>query len=395
MKHHQRSQETLSVHAGKDDRSIGVVNAIEPSSAFHYFDEQTQLYPRYFNTPNQRIVAEQLAQLEGAEASLVFASGMAAISTTLLSLLAPGDHIVLQEALYGGTDALVRREFDALGIEYTFTDCNERELLAATKPNTKVIYAETPANPLLEIVDLQALAEGARRKQIITVVDNTFATPICQTPIRSGIDIVLHSGTKYLSGHSDLSFGAACTSELLYKRILDKAVLHGGNVNALTCYLIERSIKTLAVRVQRQCENATQIAHALSEMDSVEKVYYPGLKRHPGYEIAASQMSQFGGMLSFTLAEGLSSQDFLQALELITPAMSLGGVESTVTVPALTSHKAMPDEQRRELGIHEGLVRLSVGIENVSELLADITQAIDRTRSGSVPKRRVQVFDAL
>ncbi|MEM8735088.1 MAG: aminotransferase class I/II-fold pyridoxal phosphate-dependent enzyme [Planctomycetota bacterium] len=385
--------QTLAVHAGKQQNSIGVVTPIEPTSAFHYFEEPEQLYPRYFNTPNQKIVAQQVADLEGAEAGMVFSSGMAAISTTLLSFLSAGDHVVLQKALYGGTHAFVSKAFAGSGIEYTLADNDAESILTATQPNTKVIYVETPANPLLEVIDLRRLGSFSKPQGILTIVDSTFASPICQNPIELGIDLVVHSGTKYLGGHSDLSFGAVAGSQEQMERIWDKAILFGGSVNALTCYLIERSLKTLGLRVRQQSENALEIARYLSSKADITQVNYPGLASHPNHELAVEQMSGFGGMLSFCPPSHVSPQAFLKALKLIAPAMSLGGVESTVTIPALTSHKPMPARQRQEIGIEDHLVRLSVGIESAEDLILDLEQAFDRSdKTSTTPQSHFRVY---
>ncbi len=378
--------QTISVHAGKRAETIGVVNPVEPSSAFHYIDSGVQFYPRLFNTPNQQNVVNQICELENAPAGMIFGSGMAAITTTLLALLRRGDHIVLQKALYGGTHALVVREFAAAGIEHTFASCTAESLMAAVRPGTRIIYAESPANPRLDIIDLQELAARAAAKKILTVVDNTFASPINQNPFNLGIDVVLHSGTKYLGGHSDLSFGAVAGRQEIIDRVLEKAALFGGNVNALTCYLIERSIKTLAIRVQQQNRNAGQVADFLSRHPGVDRVWYPGLKTHPGHAIAAAQMSGFGGMVSFCLAAGTSPQTLLRSLQLIAPAMSLGGVESTVTIPARTSHKPLSARERQELGISDRLVRMSVGIESADDLVADLDNALRETSKDRPPE---------
>jgi cystathionine beta-lyase len=388
------SKQTTSVHAGKRAESIGVVNAVEPSSAFRYIDDGVQFYPRYFNTPNQQNVVNQIRELEDAPAGMIFGSGMAAITTTLMALLRRGDHIVLQNALYGGTHSLVVKEFADAGIEYSFAPSNVESMMAAVKPNTRLIYAETPANPLLEIIDLEQLATQASKNAIMTVVDNTFASPINQNPLQSGIDIVLHSGTKYLGGHSDLSFGAVVSLQDIIDQVYEKAVHYGGNVNALTCYLIERSIKTLAIRVQQQNRNAGILADFLSKQPGIDQVFYPGLKTHPGHAIAAAQMSGFGGMVSFSLAEGISPTTFLQSLELIEPAMSLGAVESTVTIPALTSHKPMSAAQRKELGISDQLVRMSVGIESADDLVHDLENALRKNQTDNKRNKRDSAITA-
>ena len=301
---------------------------------------------------------------------------MAAISTTLMSLLSPGDHVVFQEAIYGGTQSLILKEFQRLGIDYSFVPCTAESLVDAVQANTRVVYAETPANPLMQIVDLQRLSDLLTSKDVITVVDNTFASPINQNPIELGIQMVLHSGTKYLGGHSDLTFGAVVGRSDLVDRVYEKAVLYGGNLNSLSIYLIQRSIKTLEVRVSRQNENALQLAEFLQRHALIEKVFYPGLASHPGHEIARSQMRGFGGMMSFELSHRVQPREFLEHLELIAPAVSLGGIESTATLPAYTSHKPVPKDVRERAGITDRMVRLSVGIESADDLVRDLDQAL-------------------
>lgn len=367
---------TKCVHAGKSPDSEGVVGHIQPSTAYRYLDTGSQPYPRYFNTPNQQYLVEKICQLENAEDGVIFSSGMAAITTTLSSLLNRGDHIVLQRAIYGGTHTYVLEEFKRVGIEFTFVGCDLDEIAAAIRPETRVVYAETPANPLLQIMDLTGLAKIAAAKNIVSVVDNTFASPINQNPIDLGIDLVVHSGTKYLGGHSDLSFGTAVGDRDNVERIRQKAVLYGGSLNPLSIYLAERSIKTLAVRVERQNQNAMSLANALDQHSAVEAVYYPGLSRHTGHHVAAEQMHGFGGMMSFSLASEQSPLKFLHSLNLIEAAMSLGGVETTATLPARTSHKSMPEEEREQQGITDQLVRLSVGIESDQDLINDLDQAL-------------------
>ena len=372
---------TKCVHAGKSPDSDGVVGHIQPSTAYRYLESGSQPYPRYFNTPNQQNLVEKICQLENAEDGLVFSSGMAAITTTLSSMLSRGDHIVLQRAIYGGTHTYVIEEFERVGIEFTFVDCDLAEVAKAIRPETRVVYAETPANPLLQIMDLAGVAKIAAEKNIISVVDNTFASPINQNPIDLGIDVVVHSGTKYLGGHSDLSFGTAVSDRDNVDRIRQKAVLYGGSLNPLSIYLAERSIKTLAVRVERQNQNAMSLANFLDQHSAVEAVYYPGLAGHVAHDVAAEQMQGFGGMLSFSLRSELSSLKLLQNLKLIEAAMSLGGVETTATLPATTSHKTMPQEEREQQGITDQLVRLSVGIESSEDLIRDLDQAIKELAS--------------
>ena len=372
----QYQQQTQAVHAGKRPGQPSVVNSIETASAYYYVDEGEQPYPRYFNTPNSEVVAEQICALENASDGLVFSSGMAAISAALMALLRPGDHVVLQEALYGGTHALVTKLLANYGVEFTFAPSSATAMAEAIQANTKVLYAETPANPLMEIIDLAELADKSRNAGVVSIVDNTFASPINQNPIDHGCDLVVHSGTKYLGGHSDLSFGAVVGNRELVEVVRQHARLQGGNVNALICYLMERSIKTLALRIEKQNTNALELANFLLGLPEIERVFYPGLSSHPGYQVALKQMTGFGGMLSFELASGLSPKKFLRNLHLIAAAMSLGGVESSMTIPALTSHKPMASAERKRLGISERLVRLSTGIESVTDLKSDIRHAL-------------------
>lgn len=377
LSHEALRRETKAVHSSNGSTRGGVVSAVEPSSAYRYIDEGAQPYPRYFNTPNQQIVIDHLCQLESAQSGLVFSSGMAAITTTLRALLNRGDHVVLQRALYGGTQSFVLKEFETLGIEYTIADSDAESLVAAIQPHTRVVYAETPANPLMEVIDLAELASNIATKPIVSIVDSTFASPVNQNPIELGIDMVIHSGTKYLGGHSDLSFGAVVGSTKHMAPIYEKAILYGGNLNPFSLYLIERSMKTLFVRVEKQNQNAMELAQFLEGHDLVDSVFYPGLASHPGHAIASQQMRGFGGMLSFRLATGIQGKDLLQNLSLITPAMSLGGVETTVTLPTYTSHKPVPKAEREAAGITEQLVRMSVGIESKDDLIADLEHAFE------------------
>ena len=314
---------TKCVHAGKSLDSAGVVADIQPSTASRYLDSGPQYYPRYFNTPNQQSLVEKICELEHAEDGLIFSSGMAAITTTLSSMVVPGDHIVLQSAIYGGTHSYAIHEFERLGIEFTFSDCDLDSLSNAMRPETKVVYVETPANPLLQIVDLAGLAKIASEKNIVSVVDNTFASPINQNPIELGINVSLHSGTKYLGGHSDLSFGAAVGDKENLQRIRQKAVLYGGSLNSLSVYLAERSIKTLAVRVEKQNLNALSLARFLEQHSAVDRVFYPGLESHSGHAVAKQQMHGFGGMMSFSLADKLPALEFLKRLQTIEAAMEI------------------------------------------------------------------------
>jgi len=371
-------KDTQCVHSGTyvDPQTKGLNTPIFTSSSFEYLGAPENVYPRYFNIPNQKSIIEKLCALENAEDGLVFSSGMAAISTVLFSFLNSGDHIVLQRDIYGGTHHFATAEFDRFGIEYSFATGAIAELENAVRDNTRIIYIETPSNPLLVITDIEAVAQLGRSKNIMTVIDNTFASPINQNPLDFGLDVVTHSGTKYIGGHSDICCGAVLASRELIAKIKPSAANFGGSLNAMTCYLIERSLKTLAVRVEKQNRNALEIARHLAVNPLVRKVYYPGLENHAGFEIARKQMKNFGGMLSFELdAPRIDPHRFLKNLEMITPALSLGGVETIICAPVTTSHQKMTDEERAELGITDSLLRLSVGIEDVDDIKADIDQA--------------------
>ena len=372
-------KDTHCVHSGTriDKNTRGLNTPIFTSSSFEYLDTPENVYPRYFNIPNQKAVVEKLCDLENAEDGLLFSSGMAAISTAMLSFLNHGDHVVLQKDIYGGTHHFVTAEFQRFGIEYTFVSNQAAEIEAAVKKNTRVIYIETPSNPLLLITDIAAAAQIAKTNKALSIIDNTFATPIYQNPLDLGIDIVTHSGTKYLGGHSDLCCGAVLTRKDLAGKIAATAANLGGSMNAMTCYLLERSLKTLGVRVEKQSKNAGIVADYLQKDPRVQNVYYPGLENHPGHEVARSQMKGFGGMLAFELgSQAPDSQRFLKNLKLITPALSLGGVETIICAPATTSHQKITDAERAELGITDGLLRLSVGIEDADDIIADIDRAL-------------------
>jgi cystathionine beta-lyase len=372
-------KDTQCVHNGTyvDPTTKGLNTPIYTSSSFEYLGAPENVYPRYFNIPNQKSIIEKLCALENAEDGLVFSSGMAAISTVLFTLLSSGDHIVLQRDIYGGTHHFATAEFDRFGIEYSFAAGTVDEIERAVRDNTRVIYIETPSNPLLVITDIEAVVQLARSKNILTVIDNTFATPINQNPLDLGLNVVTHSGTKYIGGHSDICCGAALASKELIARIKPSATNFGGSLNAMTCYLIERSLKTLSIRVEKQNMNALLVARHLQTKSQIRNVYYPGLEDHPGFEIARKQMRNFGGMLSFELdIQKIDPRRFLKNLKLITPALSLGGVETIICAPVTTSHQKMTDEERAELGITDSLLRLSVGIEDVDDIKADIDQAL-------------------
>lgn len=380
MKKGKFSKLTQSVHSGSQPDTLyrGMVTPVFPSSAYDY--EGTphgSLYPRYFNTPNQVVVANKLAALENAEDGLIFSSGMAAILTSLFANLKHGDHAVFQNDLYGGTYHAIVNEFARFGIEYTFVDGSKpEEFQKAIRRNTRIIYVETPSNPTLKITPLKEVVEIAQRHDIITIIDNTFASPVNQNPIDLGIDIVTHSGTKYIGGHSDICCGAVLSTRAHIKTILGSALHFGGSLDAHTCWLVERSLKTIVLRVRQQNANALDIANFLADDSRISKVFYPGLKSHPGYDIALEQMpGGFGGMLAFEVKQ--SPDKFLSKLVLIQRAVSLGGVESTIMSPARTSHAKLTPEERIAIGVTDNLLRLSVGIEDSRDLIQDIRHALD------------------
>ena len=371
---------TICTHVGeiKDEQFKGAVSPIYLSSSYEFLDVDVKRYPRYFNTPNQDYLSKKIAALEGTEGALIFGSGMAAISHMFLAFLQKGDHLVVQNTLYGGTVNFIKEEFPKYGIEYTFTNgYKEEDFEAAIQKNTKLIHIETPSNPLLTITDIKAVAGLAKSKGILTSIDNTFASPINQRPIDLGIDMVMHSATKYFGGHSDICAGAVASSAEHIERIWNVSKNLGGSLSDMTVWLLERSMKTLGLRVKAQTKNALKLAKWLNKHEKVSKVYYPGLKSHPEYELAKSQMNGFGAMLSFELNDDLDAYKFQKALQLIKSSMSLAGVESTVISPHLTSHALLTPEEREAIGISDQLIRFSVGIESVKDLKFDIYQAIN------------------
>ena len=375
--------DTICTHVGevKDEQFKGAISPIYMSTSYAFDGVDTKRYPRYFNTPNQEMLCKKIAALEKTENALIFGSGMAAISTTLLAFLHKGDHIILQQTLYGGTYNFVVEEFDKFGIEYSFTDSlSIEDFEKKIQKNTKVIYIETPSNPLLTITDMKAVSKLAKSKEIVTMIDNTFASPINQTPVDFGIDIMIHSATKYMGGHSDILAGAIAGSNEHILKIWNVAKNLGGSLSDFTVWMLERSLKTMNLRVKKQSKNALKMAKYLAINPDVYHVYYPGLKGHPDYKLAKKQMKNFGGMLSFELKEGIDPMKFQNSLKLIKSSMSLAGVESTLLSPALTSHALLGAEERANQGIKDGLIRFSVGIENTKDLIADIEKAIKKAK---------------
>ncbi len=369
---------TRCVHSGtlRDDLNRGINSPVYTSTSYEFIGREETVYPRYLNTPNEKAVAAKIASLEETEAALVFSSGMAAISSVLFTILKSGDHALFQRGLYGGTSHFLESEFRKFNIDYSVADGHSPgELRKALRKNTKLIYIESPSNPLLQITDIEAVAGMAREAGVVSIIDNTFASPVNQQPASLGIDLVIHSATKYMSGHSDLLAGAVAGNREWIGRIHQTALNMGGSLNALTLYMLERSLKTLHIRVERINDNAMELARFLADRPEIQQVNYPGLPGHPGHELASRQMNGFGGMLSFVV-EGVNGLDFQKRLRLIKPSMSLGGLESICSSPAHTSHRHLGREGRKAEGIPEELIRLSVGIEDADDLKADLEQAL-------------------
>ena len=386
MKQQKKGLNTICTHFGQleDKEFKGAISPLYMGTAYAFEDIDVKRYPRYFNTPNQVALAKKIAALEHTEAALIFGSGMAAISTSLLAFLKAGDHIVVQKIIYGGTYNLIVEEFEKFGISYSFTDGFKAEdFEAQITENTKVIYIETPSNPLLNITDLKAVADLSKKHGLISMIDNTFASPVNQNPVDFGIDVVIHSATKYMGGHSDICAGAVASTEANIKKIFSLAKNFGGSLSDYTVWLLERSIKTMGIRVRAQNANAQHMAEYLYGHKDISAVYYPGLPSHPDHNIAKKQMKGFGGMLSFELNADFNASKFQKSLKLIKPAMSLAGVESTVLSPTLTSHSLLSAEERKRQGIADGLIRFSVGIEETEDLIADLEQALETVRKES------------
>jgi len=387
MKRHRFHPDTESVRGGDglEKRNAPVVPPIYQTSTFQVVDSEEQVrvadtdmfYTRYGN-PTHTAVENAIAELEGTDSALVFASGMNAITTSILALVKSGDHIVAQRDLYGGATKFLSMWLPKLDVETTFVDTTDYDQYArAIRPNTKLLYLETPTNPTLRVVDLKKAVAVARERELITLVDTTFATPINTRPAEFGIDVVLHSGTKYLGGHADLTCGVAAGRRDLIGKIRESRITLGGVMDPHAAFLLLRGIKTLAVRVERQNESALRIAEFLSRHSKVRSVNYPFLQGHPQRALAMEQMQGGGGMLSFEVeGSGEDAKKLSEALHLFTLATSLGGVESLVSIPIITSHAMISPEHRQKMGVTEQLIRLSVGIENTDDLIADLEQAL-------------------
>jgi cystathionine gamma-synthase len=387
MKKRSHQPETKAVHGAADlDKKNGpLATPIYQTSTFEVSDNDEQLrathtdhfYTRYGN-PTNTVAERTIAALEGMDAALTFSSGMGAITTTLMALLKNGDHVVAQRDIYGGVNKFLSQWLPKMGIETTFVDTTDYEQYTrAIRPNTKLLYLESPTNPTLRIVDFKRAGILAKQHKVLSMIDSTFGTPINQHPGEFGIDLVMHSGTKYLAGHTDLICGVVSARHDLIEQIWQTRTTLGNCMDPHASWLLLRGLKTLAVRVERQNENARRVAEFLSEHAKVRKVHYPFLEGHPQYAVARAQMSGGGGMVSFEVeGTGNDARQVSEAMRLFTLAPSLGGVESLVSIPVLTSHAMIPAADRAKMGVTEQLIRLSVGIENADDLIADLRNAL-------------------
>jgi cystathionine gamma-lyase/cystathionine beta-lyase len=374
--------ETLAIHAGeRPDKTFGAISVpIYQTSTFVFEDVGKTRGYDYSRTanPTRKVLEDTIARLEGGKAGFAFATGMAA-EATVVHLLKAGDHVISGDDVYGGTYRLFQNVMCDFGLEFTFLRMNGREAIErAIKPNTKMLWIETPSNPLLNIVDIEMVAEVAKKRGILTVIDNTFATPYFLKPIEYGIDLVVHSTTKYLNGHCDVVGGAVVTStDELTQRVQFLLNAMGTCASPFDCWLVLRGIATLPLRMKKHEENAMAVANFLKKHPKVKRVFYPGLDTHPGHDIAKKQMKGFGGVVSFEINGGIESVNtFLRRLNVFSLAESLGGVASLAEHPATMSHASMPRDYREEVGIADNLVRLSVGLENIDDLIDDLSQAL-------------------
>ncbi len=375
--------ETLTIHAGeRPDRAFGAVSVpIYQTSTFVFEDVGKTKGYDYSRTanPTRKVLEDTIAQLEGGKAGFAFATGMAA-ETTIMHLLKAGDHVISGDDVYGGTYRLFQNVMHNFGLEFTFLRMDNRARIEdAIKPNTRMLWLETPSNPLLNIVDIEMAVDVAKKHNLLTAIDNTFATPYFLRPIEYGIDLVVHSTTKYLNGHCDVVSGAVVTTtDELTERIQFLLNAMGTCASPFDCWLVLRGIETLPVRMKQHEENAIAVANYLKGHPAVKRVFYPGLDSHPGHEIAKRQMKGFGGIVSFELKEGIEAVNrFLKRIKVFSLAESLGGVASLAEHPATMTHASMPKDYREKVGITDELVRLSVGLENIDDLIEDISQALE------------------
>ena len=380
----KRRLATRAVHAGEPEPRIeGAVSIpIFQSATFETAGETSYdavRYVRLNNTPNHQSLHAKLASLEGGEAAVAASSGMAAITTTLLALLSHGDHLLALEGLYGGTHTFVTRDLAEFGIAHDLMDGDRPETWSLLlKPSTRAVYVEAITNPLMQVPDLEQVVRFARDHGLVSIIDSTFSTPVNFRPLESGFDLVVHSGTKYLNGHSDLAAGAVIGPGELVRRVTHRLNHLGGVLDPHACFLLQRGIKTLVLRVRQQNGNALALARFLAAHPAVESVNYPGLETYPRHGRARKLFSGFGGMLSFEVGGGVEAADsLLNRLRIPRPAPSLGGVETLITRPATTSHAGVPADERVRMGISDSLVRVSVGIEDAGDLVEDFEQGLE------------------
>jgi cystathionine beta-lyase/cystathionine gamma-synthase len=377
------SLQTRAVHAGEPERRPGAPITVPVYHTSMLLTDQLGSYDdvaylRLSNTPTQTQLGKKLADLERGEAGLVTASGMSAITAVLLTVLGRGGHLLAQNSLYGGTHSFIAHDFATFGLSHTFVDATRADgWERALRPETKAVYVESMTNPRLDVADLEGVVRFARARGLTTIIDNTFATPVNLRPLELGFDLVVHSATKYLNGHSDLVAGCVIGRAELVERVR-RALNHlGGSADPHACFLLQRGVKTLALRIAAQNRGALEIAAWLEKHPKVARVHYPGLPSHPQHERAKRLFQGFGGVLSFELTGDAEAADaFIRRLRLIVHTVSLGGVETLVTRPAATSHASLTPEERAQAGIPDGLIRVSVGIESPADLIADLEQAL-------------------
>jgi methionine-gamma-lyase len=382
--------QTTAIHSGEPRRhgvGAAVVTEICRSSTFTFSStaemkrwaegkSNAYIYTRYGN-PTLSVAEEKIAALEGAEAGVVTSSGMAAISSALLGALKQGDELISTAQLYGGTFRLMRDVFPDMGITVRHAPTTLEGIESLVSPRTKVLYVETPTNPTLRLVNLEKAIAFAKNHNLVSIIDNTFATPVLQQPLKLGFDIVVHSATKYLGGHSDIIAGAAAGSRKWMDRIRHMVIYLGGSMDPGAAFLLIRGMKTMGVRVERQCKNAMAVAQFLEKHSKVARVHYPGLKSHPDHALAKKQMRGFGSMMAFDLKGGLpAARKFCDRVQLFLLAASLGGVESLVVLPIYSSHYRMSLRELEQAGVTPGTVRVSVGLEDSADLIADLKQAL-------------------
>jgi cystathionine beta-lyase/cystathionine gamma-synthase len=375
---------TTAVHGGASHRDPGMGVSSPLVQSVNYAQEagtsEGLLYTRYGNTPNAVVVQKRLAMLEGAESALVLSSGMGATACAMLALLRPGDHLISSSWIYGGTRKLFTEDIIGMGIEVSFVNPLEpRGWRKALRKNTRVIFLESPVNPTCRVIELNSLQSLAHSEGIALVVDSTFASPVNFRPLEHGVDVVIHSATKYLNGHHDILAGVVCGSEPFIDEVRRKMTVWGQAPDPFACWLLERGLKTIDVRVRRQNENAMRVAEWCSKRPEIAKVHYPGLPNHPDHKIAKTLLDGFGGMLAIELkGGGPAALKFVKKLQVFTYAASLGGVDSLVIEPRYSSHEHMSIEEREKIGIPDGFLRVSIGIENAEDLIGDIEQALQQ-----------------